>query len=290
MNRPTEEIEWAEDPGAEVDEPDALRPSGFPFGFVPAAQQINWMWRTVGRWVKWLANKSDNHVHDGGSGELSAPKVNLKEHINWGEGGEFKVTLDRDSIDRVHEITHRCTDINPSSFTRFISDEIQTKNIGLISNMSKVVDIYASDIDPTSNSASLNISTFSSDGKVNMNLIGNLYATEQIEGSNTPKVLILVHEDGQGFFSLTPTSRVSHVDRTSQGHYIVKIPTQITFPFIQITPQMNFSSQSDHFATYRSIINPSDDETTIYIEITSSSGTSRNAPFILALYSSYGFD
>lgn len=54
MSRPTEEIEWAEGASAQVDEPDALRPSGFPFGFVPAAQQINWMWRTVGRWVKWL--------------------------------------------------------------------------------------------------------------------------------------------------------------------------------------------------------------------------------------------
>lgn len=90
MSKPTEEIEWAEGASAEVEEPDALRPGGFPFGFVPAAQQINWMWRTVGRWVKWAENKID--TLDITTTELSkvTPKAWLKvNRASVGGGGQI---------------------------------------------------------------------------------------------------------------------------------------------------------------------------------------------------------
>lgn len=103
MSRPDENVDWAEGTGAQVSEPANERAGGFPFRYVPPAEQINWMWRAVGRWVRWLRDKSDNHVHDGEGGDLSAPKVELAEHIEYGTYGKLTVEKDTESE---HVIRH----------------------------------------------------------------------------------------------------------------------------------------------------------------------------------------
>ncbi len=62
MSKPTEIVDWAEGAGAQTSEPVNERAGGFPFRYVPPAEQVNWMWRAVGRWINWLQNKADNHV------------------------------------------------------------------------------------------------------------------------------------------------------------------------------------------------------------------------------------
>ncbi len=54
MSRPNEIVEWAEDSSAQTSEPTNERAGGFPFRYTPPAEQINWMWRAVGRWITWL--------------------------------------------------------------------------------------------------------------------------------------------------------------------------------------------------------------------------------------------
>lgn len=105
--RPDEDVQWAEAPGADVQEPAALRPQGWPYGFVPPSAAFNWLQRSVGRWIQWLEAKVDGHVHDGGSDPGSVAKVDVKEHLGWGERGFVEV---RNDLPFSHELEHRHKD------------------------------------------------------------------------------------------------------------------------------------------------------------------------------------
>lgn len=55
MQKPNEDMDWAEAPGAQTSEPVNERAAGFPYRYVLPSEQINWLWRAVGRWIAWLA-------------------------------------------------------------------------------------------------------------------------------------------------------------------------------------------------------------------------------------------
>jgi len=125
--KPTDDVEWAEGGGALVDEPDDFRASGWPFGVVPPANHANWLQRSAGRWIKWLASKVDEHVHDGGTEPESVAKVDLTDHVDYGDFGEIEVTQDNNNLGAravVHEITHRFIGSEPSGVARFITDQL----------------------------------------------------------------------------------------------------------------------------------------------------------------------
>lgn len=102
--RPTESPEWAEgtppaiagtnpptDPGA------GRRSSGYGFEERLPHESFNWVIRTLGRWIGWLEEKVDDHVHDGGVTEASVAKVDLENHINYGQFAAVSVTRDEDN-------------------------------------------------------------------------------------------------------------------------------------------------------------------------------------------------
>jgi len=63
---------------------------------------LNWLFYITFLWVEWLNHFNENHIHNGGAGDLSSPKVNLTNHIAWGDHGEYEVTVDSSGQHRVH--------------------------------------------------------------------------------------------------------------------------------------------------------------------------------------------
>lgn len=109
--KPTETLTWAESgsppsaPGSNLpSEPSAgVKASGYGFQEPLPHDEYNWVMRTLNRWLKWVTEKMDLHVHDGGTNPESVSKVHLKNHINYGTNGFFEVTQDTGTV---HEITH----------------------------------------------------------------------------------------------------------------------------------------------------------------------------------------
>ena len=56
VDRPDEIVSWAEDPASLINEPENERKRGWPFGYLPPADQKNWLQRAVGRWIDYLAH------------------------------------------------------------------------------------------------------------------------------------------------------------------------------------------------------------------------------------------
>ena len=54
IERPEDDVSWAEDPQAKTSEPVGERGRGWPFQYVPPAEQKNWLQRGVGRWIDYL--------------------------------------------------------------------------------------------------------------------------------------------------------------------------------------------------------------------------------------------
>lgn len=94
--KPTDLPEWASDPGADVETPPpGKRAEGWTPLEKPPHQWFNWLFRLLYQWAAFLQDYSANHVHDGGASDLSAPKVDLKEHIDWsGAGGAEQGTFE----------------------------------------------------------------------------------------------------------------------------------------------------------------------------------------------------
>ena len=55
VDRPDDIVKWAEDPASLISEPENERTRGWPFGYLPPADQKNWLQRAVGRWIDHLA-------------------------------------------------------------------------------------------------------------------------------------------------------------------------------------------------------------------------------------------
>lgn len=55
VDRPTDDLTWAEDAESLIDEPTNERDRGWSFRHIPPADQVNWLQRATGRWVDWLS-------------------------------------------------------------------------------------------------------------------------------------------------------------------------------------------------------------------------------------------
>jgi hypothetical protein len=109
--KPTESLDWAESatppsaPGSTLPtEPSSGRKaSGYGFEEPLPHSEFNWLMRTLNRWLNWVTEKMDLHVHDGGTNPESVSKINLETHINYGTNGFLKVGTDTASL---HVIQH----------------------------------------------------------------------------------------------------------------------------------------------------------------------------------------
>lgn len=138
MSRPDEIVDWAEDSSAQTSEPSNERAGGFPFRYTPPAEQINWMWRAVGRWIRWLDTKANGHVHDGGASDLSVPKVNFSDHLNYGSNGQMSVDVDTAVT---HKIKHAHTGTGEAAFEtdRVIAEKMDVSELFQIGASSTVL-------------------------------------------------------------------------------------------------------------------------------------------------------
>ena len=104
-DKPSDLPEWASGAEAEIVEPSSGKKSlGWVLGEFPPHSVFNWIQNLFYQWSAFLQNYSANHVHDGGSSDLSAPKINPTDHIAWGDNGEVEVVTDTPSE---HIIEHR---------------------------------------------------------------------------------------------------------------------------------------------------------------------------------------
>ena len=60
VDRPVEIVSWAEDPASLINEPENERTRGWPFGYLPPADQKNWLQRAVGRWIDHLSQNGSS--------------------------------------------------------------------------------------------------------------------------------------------------------------------------------------------------------------------------------------
>lgn len=67
------------------------------------------------------------HVHDGGSEDGHAPKIDLQNHVDWGDNGEMAVTEDVNSLGagEGHVVTHRHTGGGSGMVAKFVSDVLE---------------------------------------------------------------------------------------------------------------------------------------------------------------------
>src|SRR5690554_3518136 len=82
--KPTDLPEWATDPGADIEEPPpGKKATGWAPLEKPPHQWFNWFFGLVFRWCAFVNDYSANHKHDGGTSDLSAPKINPNAEIDW---------------------------------------------------------------------------------------------------------------------------------------------------------------------------------------------------------------
>lgn len=122
MAKPSEYPVWATDASADVVEPpDAKKVIGF-IKEKPPHEWFNWFMELVHDWTVHHDDYEQNHLHDGGSSDLSAPLVNFSSHIDWDEGGgagaKMSVTTDDGTT---HEVTHD----GGTATSKFVSDIIE---------------------------------------------------------------------------------------------------------------------------------------------------------------------
>lgn len=124
-DKPSALPEWASGGSAQITEPTAGKKA---LGWVkekPAFRFFNWFWNQVYLWLAWAKTYGETHVHNGGSGDHEAPKVDLTTHIDWGANGELEVVTDTDP--GVHEIDHRYT--GGSGLARFNSGVLAARSL-----------------------------------------------------------------------------------------------------------------------------------------------------------------
>ena len=76
---PTENSQLPEEP------PQSRQDTGWGYGEPPPHRFFNWIIRAITRWVYWLEEKVDGHVHDGGEDERSVDKVDFEAHIDYSD-------------------------------------------------------------------------------------------------------------------------------------------------------------------------------------------------------------
>jgi hypothetical protein len=143
--------DWATDhtiettPGDPEDPNPIVAPSsekigeGWLFKEKPAFNFFNWLGRLTGDWIRWFERHGKEHVHDGATGDLSAPKVHLKDHIAWSDhDAHFEVTLDDGTF---HAVQHKGATTFFQSGTLSAVQEIQAP----IARVNSVVSGFGSD-------------------------------------------------------------------------------------------------------------------------------------------------
>ena len=99
VDRPDEDVTWAEDPASLVSEPENERQRGWPFGYLPPADQKNWLQRAVGRWIEHLAGSGGTFdsladaSDDLGSGQTAS--IRVPEEM---DAAQFFATVDTGAI------------------------------------------------------------------------------------------------------------------------------------------------------------------------------------------------
>jgi len=105
-DKPADLPQWADGGSAQITEPSAGKKA---LGWVkekPAFAFFNWFWNLAYQWIAWAKKFGEEHVHDGGSTDWSAPKVDLENHVDYGAEGYLTVTVDTGSEHRIrHEAT-----------------------------------------------------------------------------------------------------------------------------------------------------------------------------------------
>ncbi len=231
MSRPDENVDWAEGAGAQVSEPANERAGGFPFRYVPPAEQINWMWRAVGRWIRWLHLKLNNHVHDGGSGEMSSLKVDFNDHIDYGLHGELSIVTD---TEETHEIQHRhshgvagecvfSTDTVKAE-TVELYEIIQTSSLVVVKNKNPANRSWLQ-VDGTiqaSNDGKVLTKTLNTDSPANIPLRVEDVSENltHIESLSTPRAMALISAPG----GIVRGYKVTSATQDSAGVYHVTVP------------------------------------------------------------------
>lgn len=145
MAKPEKYPDWATDhavgttpadpdagtPGDPVIEPSAEKKGdGWGFKEKPPYNFFNWLFKFLGLWVRWFETHGATHVHDGGSTDLSAVKVDLFDHVDVGENGELSKTTD--TVDD-HIITHGHTAAGNATFETdnvTVSRQVQFGELG----------------------------------------------------------------------------------------------------------------------------------------------------------------
>lgn len=144
MPRPTDTPNWATDHTIEPagtptgDTADAVidpgatkRGDGWDYSEAPPFQFVNWLFRLLCDWVGWLDDFDQNHTHDGGATDYSAPKVDLQNHIDYGSNGELRIGEDGAGG---HEIIHDHLGAGPAHFITDIIHciQIETTDAGVL--------------------------------------------------------------------------------------------------------------------------------------------------------------
>ncbi len=112
-DKPASQPQWADGGSAQITEPSSGKKT---LGWVkekPSFAFFNWFWNLVYQWIAWAKKYGEEHVHDGGSTDWSAPKISLLSHIDWGDNGEMEVIDDTVSV---HEVEHNHTGAGVAKF------------------------------------------------------------------------------------------------------------------------------------------------------------------------------
>lgn len=104
MARPTDPLpQWQ---GTTQTPSTAKQTTGWTAQEKPPFQFFNWFWNIVSQYLAFVVDKTDNHVHDGGTADLSVAKIDLSDHIDYGTNGFLDIGTDTALI---HEIVHSGT-------------------------------------------------------------------------------------------------------------------------------------------------------------------------------------
>jgi len=122
MAKPAKLPVWATDAAADVEEPPAAKKLVGWLKEKPPHQWFNWWQELVHDWCAFVDDYSENHVHDGGATDNSAPKVDLADHIGYGANGKLEVTVDTLGN---HEITH--THNEGGGLSQFVADYVKAE-------------------------------------------------------------------------------------------------------------------------------------------------------------------
>lgn len=240
--KPTDLPEWASDQDNIEEPPAAKKKTGWVAGEKPPHQWFNWFFNLVYLWLEWLDYRGENHAHDGGSDPESVAKVDLKNHVDWGDNGEMEVTQDDSGR---HQITHRHSSGN---LAEFITDRLSASG-------SVQTNVLRGDTHTVTPKVLVPISAGSLD-------VMDLTSTElaPINAANTAKAWGAWTVDGGGNLTVENSYGVERITRTAKGFYAVELsapPPDLTDVAVMVT-QNTLAGGPVHTTANASTADPDD--------------------------------